>query len=185
MLTRSAAAGVRSLNDGEHCIGSLPVDDDDLTRVKDLVTRQGVSIFNPDKKRLMLLASAEDPLVERLRGQLEREEFLVGRVFSTPSFLHSRSGCLQQRWHTDYDVVPVQRSPVKPLGVLLALQPDTEFLIDGKSVFLERGDFIVFNGDAVHAGASYATENTRVHAYLDVRCVHRPHDTTYGTLATA
>ena len=38
---------------------------------------------------------------------------------------------------------------------------------------LEPGDVLVFEGDVVHAGAQYASLNTRVHAYLDAPGVER------------
>ena len=63
-----------------------------------------------------------------------------------------------------------------PLSVLLAIQPRTKLWVfpDGcgaeASAFLARvevGDVMVWRGDLVHAGAGYAEEHVRVHAYVD------------------
>jgi hypothetical protein len=63
-----------------------------------------------------------------------------------------------------------------PLSVLLAIQPGTKLWVfprgcgDEESAFLARvevGDIMVWRGDLVHAGAGYAEEHVRVHAYVD------------------
>lgn len=63
-----------------------------------------------------------------------------------------------------------------PLSVLLAIQPGTKLWIfphgctDEASAFLAHvdvGDIMVWRGDLVHAGAGYAEEHVRIHAYVD------------------
>ena len=62
-----------------------------------------------------------------------------------------------------------------PLSALLAVQPRTKLWIfpngcDDPNPMLLRlavGDMLVWRGDLVHAGAGYAEEHVRVHAYVD------------------
>jgi len=62
-----------------------------------------------------------------------------------------------------------------PLSALLAVQPMTKLWIfpngcDDPNPMLLRlavGDMLVWRGDLVHAGAGYAEEHVRVHAYVD------------------
>jgi hypothetical protein len=63
-----------------------------------------------------------------------------------------------------------------PLSALLAIMPGTKLWIfpsgcdapdDAFAVRLEVGQLMVWRGDLVHAGAGYACEHVRVHAYVD------------------
>ena len=62
-----------------------------------------------------------------------------------------------------------------PLSALLAVQPKTKLWLfpngcDDPNPMLLRlavGDMLVWRGDLVHAGAGYAEEHVRVHAYVD------------------
>ena len=63
-----------------------------------------------------------------------------------------------------------------PLSVLLAIMPGTKLWIfpngcdapdDAFVVHLEVGEMMAWRGDLVHAGAGYASEHVRVHAYVD------------------
>jgi ectoine hydroxylase-related dioxygenase (phytanoyl-CoA dioxygenase family) len=68
---------------------------------------------------------------------------------------------------------------------MLALQSGTRLIVydeDSRrdvSVPLGPGDVLVFDGDVAHAGAWYASVNTRVHMYLDVEGVERAKDFTW------
>ena len=48
-------------------------------------------------------------------------------------------------------------------GTAAAADDDTAAVL----VRLEVGEVMVWRGDLVHAGAGYATEHTRIHAYVD------------------
>jgi hypothetical protein len=56
--------------------------------------------------------------------------------------------------------------------VLFAIQDNTKFscIENGviKHILLSKGQFVIFDGDLVHAGAQYEKRNLRVHLYIDV-----------------
>lgn len=63
-----------------------------------------------------------------------------------------------------------------PLSAMLAVQPGTRLWIYPRgceaaeaayALGLDVGDLLVWRGDLVHAGAGYAEEHCRVHAYVD------------------
>ena len=64
---------------------------------------------------------------------------------------------------------------------MMSLQPDTKLVLldQPTAIDVKCGWAIVFDGDVVHAGASYTQTNTRVHAYIDVRGVARARNTVY------
>ena len=74
-----------------------------------------------------------------------------------------------------------------PLSMLLAIQEGTCFWVfptgcNGAASLLELsvGDILVWRGDLVHAGAGYAVDHVRVHAYIDPprEIYERPKDQT-------
>ncbi len=116
--------------------------------------------------------------------------------------IHSRAGCQRQAAHADYepsDAMSAAPAARMPLGVLVALMPDTRFHAWPRSIgliqrgaaatpppplvrhelVLAPGDVLVFRGDLIHAGAEYASENVRVHAFLDSPAVPRDGGYTY------
>ena len=97
--------------------------------------------------------------------------------------MHSRKGCLQQGWHTDYDPTAVAQRRRKPRSAILALEAGARLwvVVNGVAVEvqLEVGDILLFDGDVVHAGAAYAKANTRLHVYLDVRGVEHEANGTF------
>ena len=149
----------------------------DLVRLAALA-RAGTAIFNPNPHRLQTSLPPDDPIVVELTRALG--DLTLGRIVGPAVVLHSLPGCERQDMHTDYDPDDVGRCAAKPLGVLLALQDGTSLCLpDGQTADLGAGDVLVFDGDQPHAGAAYASENTRVHLYLDSPGVHRLDNTTY------
>jgi hypothetical protein len=84
-----------------------------------------------------------------------------------------------------------------PLSILIVLEPGTTFsVMPGSQVavwsgriedfqklelcklILRPGQIIVFRQDVIHSGDAYASDNLRLHAYLDHPHVVRPSDTT-------
>ena len=109
---------------------------------------------------------------------LGRVGFLEGREPTLMHLLHSLKGCEKQEWRWDWDPDKVGECETKPLGVMLALEPNTLFRVweDGKLhvITLGPGDVLLFEGDVLHAGADYPDAcNTRVHLYLDVPALTR------------
>jgi len=105
--------------------------------------------------------------------------------------LLSLAGCGAQRPHTDYtegDLDDLMDDGVcggLPLGVIIALQDRTFFdawpgarkwrhdrFYEHVQLELNAGDAIFFLPDAVHAGAAFAEENCRIHAYLESSLQH-------------
>lgn len=159
--------------------GVLPVDGEDVKRIRDLVLEHGSAICNPDHRRRQLELPTSgrrcDPLVARLVALLtvtieapDRGGLEIGGVHA----LHSLAGCRQQQWHMDYDPSSMD-SPARPMGVLVALESDTRFVTTTEVYELDAGDVLYFDGAVVHAGAAYAAENTRIHVYLDAVGVRR------------
>ena len=105
------------------------------------------------------------------------------REASAYNAIHSRRGCRQQDWHTDYNPADVRRKRRKPRSAIMCLETGSRLWIavDGVAVEvkLEVGDILLFDGDVVHAGAAYAWANTRLHVYLDVLGVRHVLNETY------
>ena len=63
---------------------------------------------------------------------------------------------------------------MKPCSAILGLQPGARLYVYDPAlccdvtVLVPVGHILLFDGDVAHAGACYATTNTRVHVYLDV-----------------
>jgi hypothetical protein len=140
---------------------------------------QGGCIFNPDRKRFQGKLCADDNIVIKIIAALKDNNLLCGR-FACDSFaLHSQAGCKKQPWHTDYDCDAVKASSIKPLSAVLALQNDTLLCFKDQTIELQTGDMCVFSGDEVHAGAAYATENTRIFMYISTALIETPVNLTY------
>jgi len=149
----------------------------------EMVAQNADTIFNPDDKRRQMQVDASQSAAAAMLDALRTAGELRGRRARVFNAIHSRKGCREQPWHTDHDPVPLARMRRKPRSAILALQPGARLLIAVKGVVhevrLEVGDILVFDGDVVHAGAAYAEANTRLHAYLDIVGVERPHNETY------
>ena len=137
-------------------------------------------IFNPDKRRLQISVNKNLALCKRLSTVLEDLNLLEGRSMGSIVVLRSQANCKQQPWHTDYDPNQLKNVQYKPLGVILALQDNTFFEeYPNACHILNRGDILIFEGDVIHAGAAYADENIRIHAYIDSNEVKRAVNKTY------
>jgi hypothetical protein len=137
-------------------------------------------------------------LQELLDAALKELGALVpSRTVSTLVALLSLDGCGPQRPHADYTRQSLEKIEDDgfcdglPLGVVIALQPNTVFdmwpgaigwdetrFYEHKQLKLGAGDAVFFLGNAVHAGAAFEKENVRLHCYLDSPAVHREPDTT-------
>ena len=159
-------------------------------------------IFNGaenDHKRRQVNVHAMD--VQEFRDELLNLPFLT-RYHCLDYFVLLRSlpGCERQLAHTDY--IPDEElltcsSEDRPLLCVLALEDKTKLVvwpgshkiingrgrtmapIQPKILWLDSGDAVVFRGDLVHAGAEYATENMRLHCYIDSKAVNRHPNRTY------
>jgi hypothetical protein len=140
---------------------------------------EGGCIFNPDRKRFQGKLCADDEIVIRIAAALKDHGFLCGRFACVSYALHSRAGCKKQSWHTDYDCDTVSALSIKPLSSVLALQNDTLLCFKDQTIVLQMGDMCVFSGDEVHAGAAYATENTRIFMYIPTAAIETPVNLTY------
>lgn len=143
------------------------------------VACSGLPIFNPDSMRVQQDVDPSDDVVRRLVDFLRDKRLTEGRVVGPAVAIHSHAGCQRQPMHTDYDPHCVGRCASKPLGVLVALQDGARVSLPDGDVALDAGDVFVFDGDVVHAGAAYDEANTRIHMYLDLPGVQRPHNMTY------
>lgn len=141
--------------------------------------RHARRIFNPDQKRRQVQLTQGHAIVKAVTRALGKNGFLYGRCPGESVLIHSKPGCRRQQWHTDYDSSAVRTLRKKPLGVLVALMPDTVFETPFRRFVMQEGDMIVFDGDEVHAGAAYSQENTRFHMYLDSPTHTRQHNKTY------
>ena len=114
---------------------------------------------------------------------------LEGRTPMNGVVLRSLPGCDVQSFHADYNPEEPCFQPgsplTKPLGILMALTDGAKLYIRDRlghvyTIHLNAGDILVFDGDAIHAGADYDEENVRLHMYADVPEVIRKKDTTYS-----
>ena len=132
------------------------------------VCKRARPIFNPDKRRRQAALRRTDALVQNVWKKLREHGTLEeGHTLGSAVVLHSQPGCSAQQWHMDFDP-NMSKLPLKPKGVLLALEDDTSFLTPSKTYRLNAGDVLCFDGDEVHAGAGYDKSNTRIHFYADV-----------------
>ncbi len=125
----------------------------------------GRSIFNPDKRRLQTPMRRDDAIIKHVLDIPRLDEH---HTFGGAVLLHSKAGCTEQPFHTDYDPQVVSNAKIKPFGVICALEDDTKFVTPTHMYTLSKGDVLRFDGDEVHAGAAYAVPNTRIHVYVDV-----------------
>ena len=136
-----------------------------------------VEIFNPDKKRSQrLLPSTNFFLQSIIVPALDRLGFLRCRRVGQAFVLSSKKGCRPQPFHVDFAPLSFHGLRRKPLACLFALEKEgTEFWCVEKGVekhlSLKQGEFVVFDGDLIHAGAAYAKKNVRIHLYIDVNGV--------------
>lgn len=177
--------------------GAIVVDPSWLPHAHHLVATSSAQIFNPDSKRAQCPLNVDGSIVSALASTLLKTGYLDGgRYLSDAVVLHSSAGCARQQAHTDYDPSACRRLLHKPLGVVMALEEGTRLWVaDGQGrpstkeprlrcIRLRPGDVLVFEGDTVHAGASYVTSNTRVHVYVDVPSLKRRANSTYLVDAT-
>lgn len=150
-----------------------------VRKLRNIVTCGGMPIFNPDRRRLQADLDMDSPIVASLLGLLQSQRLLAGRQATTPVVLMSLAGCKRQMFHCDYDPRIVERTRVKPLGVLLSCEDGGSFTHSGGNVALDAGDVVVFDGDFVHAGSAYDNDHIRVHVYLDALGVKRIHNQTF------
>jgi hypothetical protein len=104
----------------------------------------------------------------------ELAEYLLRAV----QYLKSQPRCLEQEMHTDFDCDG-------GLSVLIALMNNTKLIIrpvdstELQEIVLNKGDYIAFDGKLPHAGASYTTENLRVHFYCTKIGIAAPNNKVY------
>ena len=143
-----------------------------------------------DGKRLQVdFALIEDSSVTAQRFMIELKrrlrELVPNYRVGGAAVLRSEEGCLEQRPHLDYPPPPAEGNarPTVPLGCLVALMDGTTidvwsgaigYELNGcgrrfecQTLVLNAGDVLLFRGDLVHAGASSAVLNVRVHCYLE------------------
>ena len=155
-------------------------------------------IFNSttnDRRRSQIPLCHKQPIVECVK-RIALKHF-PKLVLADAHVLISEPGCRQQVPHCDYDPSTIQNVPVEkiPRGVILALQDNTSIEVwdtarvhervynvrtsDQKTIEIQKGDVVFFDGDLVHAGSAYETKNTRLHVYLDSNLVLRPKNRTF------
>lgn len=99
--------------------------------------------------------------------------------------VRSEPYCKRQKLHTDYDIDKLRhiKKTDYPYGILVGVSDNSRFLISDKNrvktIYINKGDIIVFRGDVLHAGAEYYSENIRLHAYVDSKKYKREKNTTY------
>lgn len=145
-----------------------------------LRTRLGDTVFNPDDRRLQKAISVRHPFVRQVVAVLKAKRLITEDHFCGGAVvIHSKPNCMQQQWHTDYDIDALKNIKQKPKGVLVALQNGTRFVTPSRTYTMKCGDILVFDGDEIHAGSGYKKANTRLHLYMDVPYVDRTENETY------
>jgi uncharacterized cupin superfamily protein len=75
--------------------------------------------------------------------------------------LRSEAGCGEQQTHTDG-----KGDDVEIGGILIAVEDNTFFHVNGRKLVLSAGDAVSFHGNTPHNGAAYENTNVRFHVYL-------------------
>jgi hypothetical protein len=86
------------------------------------------------------------------------------------SILYSKSGCVKQKQHTDYDTETAQLRGFAEksfFGVFALMDNTTIFVQDDQEISIPKGCLFMGRGDLLHAGSSYENKNVRLHFYLD------------------
>jgi hypothetical protein len=147
-----------------------------------------------DLKRLQcklgLVDADEFPVLKSFVKALADAGETAGRRLHEFNAIRSMPACQKQDRHWDYDPVRVRydggrHRRVKPCSAILGLEPGARLYVYDPAlkrdvtVLIPVGAILLFEGDVAHAGACYATPNTRVHVYLDVPGVRRETDVTW------
>jgi hypothetical protein len=75
--------------------------------------------------------------------------------------LRSEAGCSKQETHTD----GTSGNP-EIGGILIAVENETFFGVNGTKLELRAGDAVAFHGSTPHNGEAYQNNNVRYHVYL-------------------
>ena len=149
-------------------------------KLKSYARKHSESIFNPDYKRLQTPIDKTHFFYKIFEDALIQTGITRGRQINDMVLLYSKKGCKKQSYHYDYNPYKLNNIRRKPCGVLFAIEPNTKINILKKGeVYLDQGDCLVFEGDCVHAGSSYNSDNVRLHTYLDVIDIKRSKNSTW------
>jgi hypothetical protein len=85
--------------------------------------------------------------------------------------LRSEAGCGEQQTHTDG-----KGDDVEIGGIIIAVEDNTFFHVNGRKLVLSAGDAVSFHGNTPHNGAAYENLNVRFHVYLAEKGGEVPHD---------
>ena len=151
-----------------------------------------------DGKRLQSNIPRKNPVFKRILSLCK--SVLPKTLPNNPVIITSFAGCQEQAPHCDWNVFDFSGDDCDgcPYGFLLCIdetcelvvwesshltvrlsQIDEERLPEKKRIYLKRGDVLIFRGDLIHAGASYETENIRLHCYLDPTGTNRGSNQTF------
>lgn len=159
---------------------AFDVSDADVAVLRRCLQRNRQGVFNPGGLRYQASIGKTYSIVKRISKFMSKISIDRGRSLGDVVVLQSEAGCRKQQWHTDYDPDAVTDGDIKPLGLILALEDHTTFEeYPDTTHILNRSDVLIFEGDVVHAGSSYDTDNIRLHAYIDTDGMERTRDTTY------
>ena len=135
---------------------------------------------NNDNRRSQLYISTENTIIEKIRNFLSDKGIMEGRYIDNLCIVRSEKGCAEQRFHWDYDPDQVKDLSVKPGSIIVGIENGSRIrLIGRKDMKIDEGDILFFEGDCIHAGASYEEPNRRLHAYIDVPELKRLDNYTY------
>ena len=157
---------------------SSPTDAREVAAALDEARRLATGVFNygpngeeDHRRRQLALPDPAAPVASgierRARARLTRRGHRPGAAV----MLYSAPGCREQALHTDYDARLVRRlaaiGVAVPVAVLVAIMPSTEIIVgrERARVAIPAGSAFLFEGDLVHAGAAYDSENIRLHFY--------------------
>lgn len=176
---------------------AVPVDVIDSFHIALDTKNKHVIFNNPSNDRLRFQIPLDrKQLIVKFVKKIALEHF-PKLVLNDPYVLISEPGCQQQVPHCDYDPHTIECVPLDkiPRGAILALQNHTTLEVwensrvheyvysvdkcDQKTIEIQKGDIIFFDGDLVHAGSFYENENARLHVFLDSDLVLRPTDRTF------
>ena len=156
-----------------------------LNKLRDLPTDDIVFNGNPylesgenDIKRQQS-KPFQDPMLQRILEEVLRKVGIWSdRTHRLDHFvvLRSKAGCGEQWPHTDFDFTfkfndtSLQNRRPSQLSILIAIEDGTKMVVETVSgieeITVPVGCALVLHGGLVHAGAAYAQNNMRIHAYV-------------------
>ena len=119
------------------------------------------------------LSKYQKPLDIAMKDAVDRKILPSGTTMNHSVLIRSRPPCPKQDWHKDVQY-KVMFYRGRYVSLFVAIMNNTILHLKykkkgcDKNIIINKGDYIVFGGRVVHAGAAYSIEHFRLFAYIGV-----------------